>query len=66
MKIKTLIWLLQQLDPELEVVSGTMRPVWNRYHTPLLGVHKKGQRDDLRGIISKELPKEDLEGFVIL
>ena len=66
MKVKHLIDRLQDIDPEFEVVSGTMRDTWNRYHPPMLDVYKKGVRDDLRAVIRKEMFTPDIEGFVLL
>lgn len=66
MKVKHLIEHLQSIDPEFEVVSGTMRDTWNCYHIPMLDVYKKGVRDDLRAVIRQEMRSPDIEEFVLL
>jgi len=66
MKAEHLIKHLQRLDPNTEVVSSTMKHIYNRFHDPMIHVYKKGQRDDLRILISKDMSIDDLGDFVIL
>lgn len=66
MTIEKLIAILKRYDPDMRVVTGTMRSTWNLYHAPLEELYTENVRSDMLKVMRKELRKPELKKILLL